>query len=109
MTNPSVPDPETSALERTQILVVEDEAATRRLLRAVLDSTSTFNVVGEAETGRQALEDTRRLRPDVILLDLALPDGDAGQILPELLQFAPDAKVVVLSRNAGVAGPGLVE
>jgi DNA-binding NarL/FixJ family response regulator len=109
MTNPSVPDPEESTRDRTQVLVVEDEASTRRLLRAVLDSTSTFEVVGEAETGRQALEDSRRLRPDVILLDLALPDGDAAQILPQLLEFAPRAKVVVLSRSAGLAGPGLVD
>jgi DNA-binding NarL/FixJ family response regulator len=87
---------------------VEDAASTRRLLRAVLESSTTFEVVGEADTGSEALEVIRRLRPEVILLDLSLPDIDGAQLLPRLLDVLPGAKVVVLSNNARSAGPGLI-
>ena len=91
-----------------RVLIVEDAASTRRLLRAVLDRT-TFEVVGEAGTGRQALQDAERLHPDVILLDLSLPDMDGAELLPELLQLTPTAKVVVLSNTARLAGPDLID
>jgi DNA-binding NarL/FixJ family response regulator len=91
-----------------RVLIVEDAASTRRLLRAVLEQT-TFEVVGESGTGRQALEDAERLHPDVILLDLSLPDIDGAELLPELLQLAPAAKVVVLSNTARLAGPDLID
>ena len=101
--------PAESRRGRTGVLLVEDASSTRRLLRAVLESTNTFEVVGEAGSGAQALEATRSVRPDVILLDLSLPDMDGADLLPKLLDIAPAARVVVLSNNARLAGPALIE
>ena len=106
MTESTLPPPEGSALD-CRVLIVEDAVSTRQLLRGVLKGT-TFEVVGEADSGRHALEEAQRLHPDVILLDLSLSDMDGAELVPEFLRLVPDAKIVVLSNNARLAGPELI-
>jgi DNA-binding NarL/FixJ family response regulator len=90
------------------VIIVDDAPSTRRLLKAVIDCVPTLQVVGEADSGRTAIESTERLRPDVVLLDLSLPDIDGALVLPELLRVAPDARIVILSHTSRSAGPELV-
>jgi DNA-binding NarL/FixJ family response regulator len=109
MTTPN--DPRTSVESETsplRVILVDDAPSTRRLLRAVLDCVASLEVVDEADSGGQAVESVKRLQPDVVLLDLSLPDGDGAQVLPELLRVAPDARVVILSHTSRSAGPELV-
>jgi DNA-binding NarL/FixJ family response regulator len=91
-----------------RLILVDDAPSTRRLLRAVLDCVASIEVVDEADSGQQAIESVKALRPDVVLLDLSLPDTDGAQILPELLHAAPEAKIVILSHTSRSAGPELV-
>jgi CheY-like chemotaxis protein len=91
-----------------RVILVDDAPSTRRLLRAVLDCVTSLEVVDEAASGHQAIESAGRLLPDVVLLDLSLPDTDGAQLLPELLRVAPDAKIVILSNTSRSAGPELV-
>jgi DNA-binding NarL/FixJ family response regulator len=91
-----------------RVVLVDDAPSTRRLLRAVLDCVASLEVVAEAASGHQAVESAQRLVPDVVLLDLSLPDTDGGQILPDLLRVAPEAKIVILSHTSRSAGPDLV-
>lgn len=91
-----------------KILLVDDAHATRRFVRAALDTVMAFTVVGEASGGQQAVELARDLQPDVVLLDLALGDADGAGglgILPDLIRTAPSTRVVVLSRTALTDGP----
>jgi CheY-like chemotaxis protein len=81
----------------TRVLVVDDDRAVRRLARLMLDTDPDFEVVGEAEDGRQAVALARHHQPDVVLLDLAMPGVGGLEALPLILAVAPDAKVVVLS------------
>jgi CheY-like chemotaxis protein len=90
-----------------RVLIVDDAASTRRLVRGVLEAASV-EVVGEAGSGQAAIESASLLRPDVVLLDLSLPDGDGSSVLPQLLQVAPGVNVIVLSHAAQAAGPRLV-
>jgi two-component system chemotaxis response regulator CheY len=90
-----------------RVLLVEDSASTRHFLRAVLATVRGLEVVDEAGTGRAAIESATNLQPDVILLDLGLPDIDGALILRELLSVAPETCIIVLSNNAKVAGPAL--
>jgi DNA-binding NarL/FixJ family response regulator len=83
------------------VLVCDDVESMLVALRAVLDLEPGMEVVGEARTGVEAVEQARRLAPDVVLLDLTMPGKDGLEALPELRHAAPLARVVVLSGHEG--------
>ena len=80
-----------------RVLVVDDEDLMRAGLRSVLSSDSGIAVVGEAGTGRQAVERARALRPDVVLMDVRMPDLDGISATRELLAVAPETRVLILT------------
>ncbi|MGH9041732.1 MAG: EAL domain-containing protein [Acidimicrobiia bacterium] len=86
-----------SPVGRHRVLLVDDDLSLRRLTRLVLDDDRNFEVVGEAGDGREAVALARRLHPDLVLLDLAMPGIGGLEALPMIRAVAPDARVVVLS------------
>ena len=97
------------------MLVVDDDDLMRAGLRAVLSSDETIDVVGEATTGRHAIERVRALRPQVVLMDVRMPDLDGIAATREVLAVASEVKVVILTTfeqddyifgaiNAGASG-----
>lgn len=80
-----------------RVLIVEDHAVVREGTRELIQRDPAVEVVGEAGTAQEALTLTEQLRPDVVLLDLALPDRNGIDVLPELRESAPEARIVVLS------------
>jgi CheY-like chemotaxis protein len=90
-----------------RVLVVDDHASFRRLARRLLEADG-FAVVDEADDGASALAAVRALRPDVVLLDVLLPDT-TGFELAELLSTEPAKPIVVLtsSRSASDFGSSL--
>ena len=80
-----------------RVLLVDDVADVRRLVRLALRFHGGFDVVGEARAGLQAVELATRLRPDVVLLDLGLPDLAGRDVLTRLREVVPEAKVVVFT------------
>jgi DNA-binding NarL/FixJ family response regulator len=81
-----------------RILLVDDHPITRAALFSLLESHG-FSVVGEAADGEEAIEVARRLRPDLVLLDLSMPGLDGLQALPRIREAAPNAEVVVLTAS----------
>ena len=79
------------------VLIVDDHPSFRATARAILEADG-FEVVGEAEDGTSAVEAVHRLRPDVVLLDVQLPDMDGFAVL-EQLDGAGPAVVLVSSRD----------
>jgi DNA-binding NarL/FixJ family response regulator len=92
---------------RPTVLIVDDHAAFRVSARALLQAEG-FDVVGEAANGAAAVEAVAVLRPEIVLLDIQLPDLD-GLAVAEQLARAADAPAVVLisSRDAAAYGPRL--
>ncbi|MGQ9918209.1 MAG: response regulator [Bryobacteraceae bacterium] len=79
------------------ILLVDDHQILRDGLRTMLEATGEFHVVGEAETGGQAVALAARLRPQLVVMDLSLPGMNGIEATVELLRESPDSRVVILS------------
>jgi DNA-binding NarL/FixJ family response regulator len=82
---------------RVKVLIVDDDALMRAGLRGVLASDEGIELVGEADDGRQAAYRTRLLKPDVVLMDVRMPDLDGISATRELLAAFPEVKVVILT------------
>jgi DNA-binding NarL/FixJ family response regulator len=102
-------------MKPVRVLIVDDDDLMRAGLRSVLASDESVEVVGEAADGRAALATTRTTRPDVVLMDVRMPDLDGIAATRELLGASPDVKVVMLTTfeeddyifgalNAGASG-----
>ncbi len=81
-------------------VVIDDTTDIRDLLRIAL-SRGGMDVVGEAGDGQAAIELVRAERPDLVLLDLAMPVMDGVEALPLIRELVPDARIIVLSAFAG--------
>ena len=80
-----------------RILLVDDQSIVREGLRAMFNLEVDLNVVGEAANGKEALSMVNKLAPDVILLDIRMPDMDGLTALAKLKATAPRASVVMLT------------
>ncbi|HEX6457546.1 MAG TPA: response regulator transcription factor [Thermoleophilaceae bacterium] len=83
-----------------RVMLVDDHAVVREGLRTFLELQDGIEVVGEAEDGRQALGEAERLRPDVILMDLVMPELDGVGAMRELRRRLPATRVIVLTSFA---------
>jgi DNA-binding NarL/FixJ family response regulator len=81
----------------TRALIADDDDLMRAGLVELLSVDPTIEIVGEAATGRQAVEQTRRLDPDVVLMDVRMPDLDGIAATRELTRVAPRTRVLVLT------------
>ena len=94
------------------ILLVDDNAAIRQTLRTVFEETSGWEVCGEAENGREAIEKARKLKPDLIVLDLSMPIMSGLEAAPVLRRMLPTVPIILftlhgskfLERDARSAG-----
>jgi DNA-binding NarL/FixJ family response regulator len=82
-----------------RILVVDDHAVVRRGVRALLESHQGWEVCGEATTGRDAVEQSRQLRPDVVVMDLSLPELNGLDATRQILKDTPGTEVLVLTMH----------
>jgi two-component system nitrate/nitrite response regulator NarL len=80
-----------------RILIIDDHAVLRIGLRAVIESDERMRVVGEASDHASAVAVAAEQQPDIILLDLDLGNDNGFDLLPEVLQLAPDARLIVLT------------
>jgi DNA-binding NarL/FixJ family response regulator len=80
-----------------RVLVVDDHAVVRSGIRLLLQQERDMETVGEAGNGREAILQARELKPDVILMDVVMPDQTGIEALPQLLHENPDTKVLLLS------------
>src|SRR5262249_30259159 len=82
---------------RVRVLIADDDDLMRAGLKAVLSSDETIEVVGEAADGRAAVERVRAFRPDVVLMDVRMPDLDGIAATRELLARSSEARIVILT------------
>jgi DNA-binding NarL/FixJ family response regulator len=99
----------------TRILIVDDNPAVRRYLRAILEQQSSWKVCGEARTGAEALHSVLESPPDLILLDYQMPDLNGVDIARQISEMFPKIPILMVTlhlsrqladaaREAGVRG-----
>lgn len=82
-----------------RILVADDHAVVRRGVRALLENQTDWQVCGEASTGREAIEQTRLLDPDIVVLDLSMPELNGLDATRRILRESPRTQVLVLTMH----------
>ena len=78
-------------------MIVDDHPVVRKGLRAFLETQPGMEVVGEAADGKEAMRELATGEPDLVLLDLHLPDASGSELIPEMRKWNPDVKVLVLT------------
>ena len=79
------------------VMIVDDQAPFRRAAHMVIGAMSGFEIVGEAETGVQAVEKYKQLHPDLVTMDIVMPDMGGIDAVREICKTDPDAKVLMCS------------
>src|SRR5437763_15932557 len=87
--------------DRIHILIADDHPVVRDGLAAVLEFEPDMTVVGHANNGREAVEQFRKLRPDIVLMDLAMPELDGVAAIAAIRAEFPDARILVLTTYDG--------
>lgn len=90
-------------MNRIRIALVDDHPIVRQGLRAVLDAETDFEVVGEADSGIAAGALVERLRPEVLVLDVVLPDLNGLEVARQVARRSPRTRVLILSMHSGEA------
>jgi DNA-binding NarL/FixJ family response regulator len=89
-----------------RILIVDDNEGIRHALRGLIETDSAFEVCGAAENGREAIEIAERTKPDLVILDLAMPVLNGLEAAPIITKAVPGVIVVLFTM---IEGPQLVE
>jgi CheY-like chemotaxis protein len=84
-----------------RILVVDDNAVVRTLVRKLFESQPDFEISGEAENGREAIDKAEQLKPDLIILDLIMPVMTGLDAAPLLKQLLPDTPIILFTQQEG--------
>ena len=84
-------------MQKITVLIADDHTIVRRGLRSLLQTENDIEVVGEAETGRQAVQLAMALRPDVVLMDIAMPLLSGLEATRQITRQAPFSRVLILS------------
>lgn len=88
------------SVKRISVLLAEDHMVVREGFRKLLNAEPDIEVVGEVGTGRQAVTMTRKLQPDVVIMDIAMPKLNGLEATRQVRQAVPDVKVLILSAHS---------
>jgi len=86
--------------ETIRVLITDDHLVVRKGLAALLATKKDIEVIGEATNGKEAIERVKELSPDVILMDLVMPEMDGVQAIKQIVAEIPDTKILVMTSFA---------
>ena len=86
-------------MDKIRLLIVDDHAVVRQGLRTFLALQDDLDVIGEATNGREAVDQAKTHQPDVVLMDLVMPEMDGIEATRQICAGTPSAKIIVLTRD----------
>lgn len=86
----------------TTLLIVDDHALFRDGLRAIIERNPMYKVAGEAGNGKDALRAAKKLKPDLALVDISLPDQNGLELIDEIKKISPGTKVLIVSMHSKI-------
>jgi len=92
---------QTPRLPKKRVLLADDNAVVRSFVRQLFESQPDFEISGEAENGRDAVEKAKSLKPDLIILDLSMPVMTGLDAAPLLRKLLPDTPIILFTQQAG--------
>ena len=84
---------------KIRILLADDHTILRAGLKMMLNAQPDMEVVGEAQDGRQAIEETQKLQPDIVLMDITMPDLNGIEATRQIKRLVPDVKILMLTMH----------
>jgi two-component system response regulator NreC len=84
---------------KIRILLADDHTILRAGLKMMLNAQPDMEVIGEAQDGRQAIEETQKLRPDIVLMDITMPDLNGIEATRQIKRLVPDVKILMLTMH----------
>ena len=89
-------------MSRKRILIIDDHPLFREGLKSIFERNTRFKVAGEAGRGDEGVQLAKKLQPDLVLLDLSLPDKSGIQMTREILAVLPNTKVLIISMHSKI-------
>ncbi len=87
-------------MEKLKILLADDHSLVRAGIKTLLENIQEIEVIAEADNGRQAVNFVREFHPDIVLMDIAMPEMNGLEALEQIKKEFPDVKVIILSMHA---------
>lgn len=94
-------------MEKKKVLLVDDSITIARQLQKILEDSGGFEIVGHAKNGIEGIKLFTSLRPDVVCMDLVMPEMDGLQAMRTIMSMNKEAKIVVISSAGGVGEKAL--
>src|SRR5919201_4148820 len=92
---PLLPQPRERSMPKITVLLADDHTVVRQGLRALLQAEPDIEIVGEAETGRQAVRLAKTLKPDVVVMDIAMPQLNGLEATRQITRAVPSSRVLI--------------
>ena len=84
-------------MSKTTFVITDDAIFMRTLLRKINEQGEDYEVLGEASNGREAIEAAAKYKPDILTLDITMPELDGIQAVPEILKASPKTSIIMVS------------
>ena len=89
-----------NTMKKTKILIVDDHRVVTEGIKSTLEEHSEFEVVGEAPNGREAVKLSQSLRPDIVIMDISMPDLNGIDATLQIKKLCPDIRIIIFSMHA---------